>query len=402
MIKKRFTAFVVALCVFVSIPFTAFAKTVQYESGKIQFVAYSTGKTESQNGTIPFHFIASDMKQTSMQYCDLIFTEEFNLQKNEQLTFNITLGAKRYKTMYATAFVFADNGEFRFSLDYSYSDSQTLTGSILADKDYNKCRVTIRCNTFGYGDYDEANKLNAYMEILGASYSIDSEESGFFENVGQWFKELFQKIKDLSTNISNDFSSIVSSVGDWFSNLVNNLNQWFEDIGKWFSELGTKLQQWFDDVGQWFSDLGDKFQKWIDDFNLSFTNWWNDIKEWFKNLFIPEDGYFENFVQTFGNWFMEHFGALYQTVEIISDIIRKLFVSFGTTIDYIEYPTIEVPVVNITILEHGRFYWSTITDNSNFAFVFRTFQTVCSAIMIFAVIHFARKTLNQILGIEEE
>lgn len=413
MSKKRFTAFLVALCVFISIPFTAFAKTVQYESGKIQFIAHNASSTESLNGTIPFHFLASNIKQTTLQYCDLIFSEKFNLQKNETLSFNITLGAKRYKTMYATAFVFSDNGEFRFSLDYSYIDSQTLVGSFTADKDYNGCRVTIRLNSFTYGDYNEADKLNAYMEVLGASYSIDSEESNFFENVGKWFTELFEKIKDLSTSISNGFSSIVSSVGDWFSSLVDDLQQWFDDLGKWFSELGTKLQQWFDDVGQWFSDLsdnikqwfidlGDKFQKWIDDFNLSFTNWWNDIKEWFKNLFIPENGYFENFVQTFGNWFLEHFGALYQTVEIISDIIRKIFGSFGTTIDYIEYPTIEVPVVNITILNGGRFYWSTITDNSNFAFVFRTFQSVCSAIMIFAVIHFARKTLNQILGIEEE
>ncbi len=401
-LKRRFSAFLLALCVFISIPFTAFAKTVQYESGKIQFIAYNASSTESLSGTIPFHFVASNIKQTTLQYCDLIFSEKFNLQKNESLSFNISLGAKRYKTMYATAFVFSDNGQFRFSLDYSYTDNQTLYGSFTADKDYNNCRVTIRLNSFTYGDYNEADKLNAYMEVLGASYSIDSEESNFFENVGQWFKELFQKIKDLSTNISNGFSSIVSSVGDWFSSLVDDLQQWFDDVGQWFSELGTKLQQWFDDVGQWFKDLGDKFQKWVDDFNLSFSNWWNEIKEWFKNLFIPEDGYFENFVQTFVDWFFEHFGALYQTVEIISDIIMKLFGSFGTTIDYIEYPTITIPVVDITILEHGRFYWSTITDNSNFAFVFRFFQSVCSAIMIFAVIHFARKTLNQILGIEEE
>lgn len=413
MSKKRLMAFVVALCVFVSIPFTAFAKTVQYDSGTIQFVMRSGSNTEKHHGTIPFYFVASNIKQTTLQYCDLIFSEKFNLQKNEQLSFDILLGAKRYSNMSATAFVYSDNGDFKFLLDYNFNTEQKLTGSFFADKDYNNCSVIIRCNSFTYGSYDEANKLNAYMEVLGASYSIDSEESGFFENVGKWFTELFEKIKDLSTSISNGFSSIVSSVGDWFSSLVDDLQQWFDDLGKWFSELGTKLQQWFDDVGQWFKDLGDnikqwfidlgdKFQKWIDDFNLSFSNWWNEIKEWFKNLFIPEDGYFETFVQTFGDWFFEHFGALYQTVEIISDIIIKLFGSFGTTIDYIEYPTITIPVVDITILEHGRFYWSTITDNSNFAFVFRSFQSVCSAIMIFAVIHFARKTLNQILGIEEE
>lgn len=412
-LKKRLMAFLLALCLFVSIPFTVFAKTVQYESGTIQFVMRSGSNTEQHHGTIPFYFVASNIKQTTLQYCDLIFTEKFSLQKNEQLSFDIVLGAKRYSNMSATAFIYSDNGDFKFLLDYNYNSEQKLTGSFLADKDYNNCSVVIRCNSFTYGDYNEANKLNAYMEVLVASYSIDSEESGFFENVGKWFTELFQKIKDLSTNISNGFSSIVSSVGDWFSSLVDDLQQWFDDLGKWFSELGTKLQQWFDDVGQWFSDLsdnikqwfidlGDKFQKWIDDFNLSFTNWWNDIKEWFKNLFIPEDGYFDTFVQTFANWFLEHFGALYQTVDIISNIIDKIFNSVGTSIDYIEYPTITVPVVDITILNGGRFYWSTITENQFFAFVFRTFQTVCSAIMIFAVVQFARKTLNQILGIEEE
>ncbi len=401
MSKKRFTAFVVALCLFISIPFTAFAKTVEYESGKIQFVAYSSSSTESQNGTIPFHFIANDMKQTSMQYCDLIFTEEFNLQKNEKLTFNITLGAKRYKQMYATAFIFADNGEFRYSLEYSYADSQTLTGSFMADKDYNCCRVTIRCSSFSYGNYEDAQKLNAYMEILGASYSIDSEESGFFENVGKWFSELFEKIKDLGTDISNGFSSVVNSITEWFNDLIDNLKQWFDDIGQWFSDLGAKLQGWFDDVGQWFRDLGDKFQKWIDDFKLDFTDWWNSIVEWFKNLFIPEDGYFENFVNNFGNWFTEHFGALYQTVEIFTNIIQKIFSGFGTSVDYIEYPTITVPVVDITILNGGRFYWSTILENQFFATVFRLFQSCCTALIIFALINFARKTLNQILGVND-
>lgn len=255
---KRVFSFALALIVSLSFCITAFAKTVQYENGRIEFIAYNGSGKESQSGTIPFHFIANDMKQTSMQYCDLVFTEKFNLQKNEQLTFDITLGAKRYKMMYATAYIYSDNGDFRFSLDYSYSDSQTLSGSFMSDKDYNNISVVIRCNSFSYGDYDEANKLNAYMEVLGASYSIDSEESGFFENVGKWFQELFQKIKDLGSDISNGFSSIVSSVSDWFGDLFNKLQGWFDDVGQWFSDLGDNIKQWFSDLT---NDIGDFFNK---------------------------------------------------------------------------------------------------------------------------------------------
>lgn len=255
---KRVFSFVLALIVSLSFYITAFAKTVQYESGKIQFIAHNASSSESLSGTIPFHFVASNIKQTTLQYCDLIFSEKFNLQKNESLSFNISLGAKRYKTMYATAFVFSDNGEFRFSLDYSYTDNQTLYGSFTADKDYNNCRVTIRLNSFTYGDYDEADKLNAYMEVLGASYSIDSEESNFFENVGQWFKELFQKIKDLGTDIKNGFTSVVNSIGSWFGDLFNKLQGWFDDVGQWFSDLGNNIKQWFSDLT---NDIGDFFNK---------------------------------------------------------------------------------------------------------------------------------------------
>lgn len=255
---KRVCSFALALIVSLSFCITAFAKTVNYESGKIQFFMRSGSNTESLNGTIPFHFLASNIKQTTLQYCDLIFTENFNLQKNEQLTFNIELGAKRYSNMSATAFIYSDNGDFKFLLNYSYQDKQTLSGSFMADKDYNNCSVVIRCNSFTYGDYNEADKLNAYMEVLSASYSIDSEESGFFDNVGKWFQELFQKIKDLGTSIKNGFSSIVSSVSEWFGDLFSKLQGWFDDVGKWFSDLGDNIKQWFIDIT---NDIGDFFNK---------------------------------------------------------------------------------------------------------------------------------------------
>lgn len=97
--------------------------------------------------------------------------------------------------------------------------------------------------------------------------TVESESTGFFNSVKQFFQQLFEKLTGAFENIGNWFSELGNTIKEWFQSLINN-------IKTFFSELGENLRKWFSNIGQWFTDIGDR----IGEF---FTKLWNRI--WWGN-----------------------------------------------------------------------------------------------------------------------
>lgn len=67
------------------------------------------------------------------------------------------------------------------------------------------------------------------------------DNSGFFASILQWFKDVWQAIKDLGTSIGEFFTKLGDRIGTFFTDLFTKLGNWFSDVGTAISTLGTNI-----------------------------------------------------------------------------------------------------------------------------------------------------------------
>lgn len=93
-------------------------------------------------------------------------------------------------------------------------------------------------------------------QVCGIGFSdctvvVESEQTGFFNSIKEFFQQLFDKLTNGLDNI-----------GDWFTELGNKIKSFFTELGnnikEQFTNMINNLKSFFADVGQWFKDIGDK------------------------------------------------------------------------------------------------------------------------------------------------
>lgn len=130
-------------------------------------------------------------------------------------------------------------------------------------------------------------------------------------------------------------SQLISDIKDWFSNLI-------ESMGNFFTELGNK-------ISSGFTALGDRIKGF-------FTQLVEDI----KGLFVPSDGFFDEYSNNFELWARQHFGFLFETLEIVDTAINK-YVSFSPSDDFV----ITLPEASFTVKEKNYVLWEQQTFSVN-------------------------------------
>lgn len=130
-------------------------------------------------------------------------------------------------------------------------------------------------------------------------------------------------------------SQLIQDVKDWFSNLI-------ESMGNFFSELGNK-------ISSGLTALGDKIKGF-------FTQLVEDI----KGLFVPSDGFFDEYSNNFELWAREHFGFLFETLEIVDTAINK-YVSFSPSDDFV----VTLPEASFTVKDKNYVLWEQQTFSVN-------------------------------------
>ena len=401
--KKALSVFLAVLCfVFTCCPFLAYGAT-DFTNSTVQMITVGSTKTEQGVGKLPYGYTAS-FTQDDLQYINLFFSGDlFEAKKDDVIDVTVQMYNGRYTDMNITAYLYHFDDEtnkgssvLRVTGDYNTS-TDVITATFSPDRDYTNLYVVVTCSGFKYASgTDMSNK--AYVRVESGFVQITDAEQGFWASVVDWFQQIFDSItegfdnigdwfSDLGNKISSGFTDMVNNVSSFFTKLGNDLRGWFEDVGDWFSNLGSTISGWFTDLFDWFDEQLQAVQ-----------DWWESVKQWFHDLFVPEDGYFEDWKQQWQDWFEDHFGAVYQSVEIIDTLVSAIFAVPTSSIDYIEYPSLTVPVADITFLEGGKFYWDDILTNQFFETVFTMFRGVCTVLAIWAVIMFAKKTLDDVLG----
>lgn len=212
---------------------------------------------------------------------------------------------------------------------------------------------------------------------------------------------LIVKIKNSITDVTNQVSAFWIGLNDFLKSSWENLKTWFQNtidsIGEWFKNLFVKLGEWFKNVGQWFSDLWTNISNKVVEIK-------GDIHDWFESLFVPTDGYFDKYKADFDTFFSNHFGVLYQAKQIFSKKLEELNKYLNGKANVVfDIPEISLPAKLFgnkkVLLEKQKFDLESIKkSHSSFVTVFNFIQMIDSAIIVFLLLNFGRKTLLQVLS----
>ena len=134
---------------------------------------------------------------------------------------------------------------------------------------------------------DASGTFSAWDEWLnGIGESISNWCSNAISDIGDFFSNIWNDIKDGAKSAVDAIKGFFSDIGDWFYTNV------IEPIGNFFSDLWQDIKDIAQSVGDWF------VQAWTDIKNF-FVDTWNSIKEKASNTW---DG-IKNVFSTVGNWF---------------------------------------------------------------------------------------------------
>lgn len=134
---------------------------------------------------------------------------------------------------------------------------------------------------------DASGTFSAWDEWLnGIGESISNWCSNAISDIGDFFSNIWNDIKDGAKSAVDAIKGFFSDIGDWFYTNV------IEPIGNFFSDLWQDIKDIANSVADWF------VQAWTDIKNF-FVDTWNSIKEKASNTW---DG-IKNVFSTVGNWF---------------------------------------------------------------------------------------------------
>lgn len=249
--------------------------------------------------------------------------------------------------------------------------------------------------------------------IKGISTSIN----GYIQKVIDKFKDITDSIKQNISLMTSDIQGFFQSLKNHLSDLVVKIKTFFAELGEqitafamsvkeWFADLFSKLGDWFASVGQWFKDLWNNIAN-------KFVEIKTNVKDWFESLFVVGENFWSEYRDNFNVFMTEHFGFLYQTMDIFSTILtqfKQLLVGNGSAA--LRIPKIAIPakvlgqeyviikarqyIINNTIRED---------DTGKLDYALTTLRVINSALIIMLLINRGRKLFDMIItqgeGVEE-
>ena len=269
--------------------------------------------------------IIGDFKQTEVQTIQIDYGIDGTLSAGDTLTANISFIVSRYKSFGAFQVRLSMQGGRSYILsdaivNYDYASSTLTMSNMVMPVDVPEDSfISISMGNPTYNaDY---SSVNFGFGITSYEMKSESEQTGFFNNIIQWLKDIVDKIKGLPDAIGSFINSLGDKISSFFSNLINNLKTWFDNIGKWFTDLGNNIKQWFIDITNniktFFNTLGDRISGF-------FETIWNNTVEFFTSLFKPRDEYFDELREDLDNHMSEHLGAVYNVPKALIEQLTSI------------------------------------------------------------------------------
>ena len=258
------------------------------------------------------------------------------------------------------------------------------------------------------------NLLNSV--ILGLK-NVSTSINEYIQKVIDKFKDITDSIKNNIASMTNDINGFFISLKKHLTDLVDKIKVFFIDLGnqitafamsvkEWFSDLFTKLGDWFSSVGQWFKDLWTNISNKVIEIKT-------DIQEWFESLFVVGDDFWQEYRDNFNTFMVEHFGFLYQSMDIISTILVNFKeVLTGDGSGSIIIPKIAIPAkvfgtehVIIKSRQYNLNNTLKLDDTGKLNYILTSLRVINSALIIMLLINRGRKLFDMIItqgeGVEE-
>lgn len=232
--------------------------------------------------------------------------------------------------------------------------------------------------------------------------TVESEQTGFFNSIKEFFQQLFEKLTngldnignwftELGNNIKSFFTDLTNNIKEQFTNMINNLKTFFSDVGKWFKDIGDR-------IGEFFTNLWNNITVTINGITDGVKEWWQGIVDWFDSLFKVSDGYFDEYGGRWDEWFSAHFGIAYQAISLIDDIINSINKGLSkgnisvVTIPHLLFFVGDEPIyiARQTSLNLKSFY----NEHSMLANFLTMFRIMSSAVIIICLVNYAHKFIN--------
>lgn len=332
---------------------------------------------------------------------------------------NVTVNVKSsdyYTNANAYVNIYITNPLYRKS-DYAYNACQIYLKSNSLIPFYNTKSDNFFDNIFDF----LADRLDSLYNSLG---KVGDKLTELPNVINQVIQNVINHFNDITDSIKNNISVMTDNINGFFISLKNHLSDlvvkikgFFIDLGnqitafamsvkEWFADLFSKLGDWFASVGQWFKDLWTNISDKVIEIKT-------DIKEWFESLFVVGDNFWSEYRDNFNAFMAEHFGFLYQSMDIISTILTKFKeVLTGNGSGSIRIPKVAIPAKVLGqeyVIVKSRSYIikSTIQfdDTGKLDYILTTLRVINSALIIMLLINRGRKLFDMIItqgeGVEE-
>lgn len=357
---KKFKSVLVFLLsliiVFSAFPSTVFAENYKYSSVERISAGAGFDNYAKTDVTLPYT-LSVDRAQKDFNTIYINTGKPFKLSSGDNFTITVRIGATatRYKDFEIINFGFQGfageeslNDDFLqtgYQKYYDYNTSSIIFTGV-SERDLTECYFNVWIQN-PIVSPESLNK-NFSFTVHSVTVDVESEQSGFFNKVSNffsdlfnrltsWFDNLFQWLKDIrdgnvsfAESVKTLFSNITNSIKGFFSELGTKLTDGFKNltnsISTFFTNLGNNLKDWFDDVGQWFTDIGDR----IGEF---FTSLWNKI--WYGN----EKGESEYQKPVINNKFNDILETLTEYQEQLQGTISTISASADSVSAYISTGT---------------------------------------------------------------
>lgn len=210
----------------------------------------------------------SGVKQKQFSNIKITTVNKFSISDNDDITINIGINngvSSRYKSFnkFMKMYIYSEHytdGEYLDVVEETYctynSETSTFEGNIISRHNLEDCYIVLSASVV------EQDYLDSNFVIGVTSFDVDikSEQQGFFDNIKEWFENLFELLTSKFTQLVQNISDLGSKIGNFFSSLTESIKGFFSDLGQnikeQFNSIISNLRTWFSNVGDWFSNLG--------------------------------------------------------------------------------------------------------------------------------------------------
>lgn len=98
----------------------------------------------------------------------------------------------------------------------------------------------------------------------------NDDDSGWFEQMVQWLRDIASDITSGVTSLINSISNLGTNIGSWFTNLGNNISTWLTTLGN--------------NISTWLTAVKDGIVNKLQSVQTAITNAIDGIQQWFVNL----------------------------------------------------------------------------------------------------------------------